>query len=189
MEMIHPELPALCSFVEQVSVAIGEADHEGDIAAQVLEHLVHTLERGLELDSRFCSPVSSGYVMYPLFIDAAGAFSVASAVWNVGQETPIHDHGVWGVVGIVSGVEHEVRYVQGHGRLVASSTTDFGPGQATVCCTETSDMHQVACGSSEPCVGIHVYGGDIGRRWRHRFDKNTGASEPFISRWPWVSPP
>ena len=38
------------------------------------------------------------------------AFSIASAVWNVGQGTPVHGHETWGVVGIYCGVEVETRY-------------------------------------------------------------------------------
>jgi 3-mercaptopropionate dioxygenase len=48
------------------------------------------------------------HVTYPLYI-ADDRGSMASVVWEVGQRTPVHSHETWGVVGIYSGVEHEVR--------------------------------------------------------------------------------
>src|SRR4051794_8765541 len=32
-------------------------------------------------------------------------FSVVSFVWGPGQKTPIHDHSVWGLVGVMRGAE------------------------------------------------------------------------------------
>jgi hypothetical protein len=40
----------------------------------------------------------------------------------------------------------------------------------TVCCTTDDDVHRVACGSDEPCIGIHVYGANIGALSRRRYD-------------------
>jgi 3-mercaptopropionate dioxygenase len=189
--MIHPELPGLCAFVDEIDAAVHETTGEREIAERVLDGLARLLEHGLDLDRRFCAPRADRYVMYPIFVADDGLFSVASAVWNVGQCTPIHDHGVWGVVGIVAGIEREVRYV--HHReanaLAPRGTFEFGPGDTTVCCTSDDDVHQVSCGSSAPCIGIHVYGGDIGTRWRHQFDPSTGTAEPFISKWPWLAAP
>ena len=33
-------------------------------------------------------------------------------MWDVGQQTPVHSHETWGVVGIYSGIEGETRYVK-----------------------------------------------------------------------------
>lgn len=41
-----------------------------------------------------------------------GSLSLYALVWLPGQWTPVHDHGSWGVVGIVEGVLEERNYVR-----------------------------------------------------------------------------
>ena len=41
-----------------------------------------------------------------------GSLSLYSIVWQPGQWTPVHDHGSWGVVGVVEGVLEERSYVR-----------------------------------------------------------------------------
>jgi predicted metal-dependent enzyme (double-stranded beta helix superfamily) len=187
--MVHPESPTLDRLVGGVRTAIAEHTMELEIVQAVRDCLSESLDAGLGLDPRFCEPREERYVMYPIYIAPDGAFSIASAVWGVGQSTPIHDHGVWGVVGILAGIEHEVRFDRIGDRLEATAEADFAPGQSVVCCTNESDLHQVACGSDEACVGIHVYGGDIGTRQRHQFDARSGSARPFVSVWPWLEVP
>ena len=50
------------------------------------------------------------------------------------------------------------------------------PGQVTVCCTTDDDVHAVAAVGSEPTVGIHVYGGNIGTISRRSYDPATGEA-------------
>ena len=40
------------------------------------------------------------YQQYLLYRDPAARFSVVSFVWGPGQKTPVHDHTVWGVIGV-----------------------------------------------------------------------------------------
>lgn len=198
MGLIHPWHPGLADFasaVESICRADGDAAISEPVVVEsvIVESVRSELERllagGLTLDPHFTAPQAEHYVMYPLFIADDGAFSIAAAVWGPGQTTPIHDHGVWGVVGIVSGVEHERRFEADPSDgpsdgLVDTRTTDFHPGETVVCCTAEDDIHQVSCGGAEPCVGIHVYGTDIGRHRRHSYDPVTGATKEFVSAWP-----
>ena len=43
------------------------------------------------------------YQRHCIHEDPAGRFCVGSFVWKPGQETPVHDHSCWGVVGVVRG--------------------------------------------------------------------------------------
>jgi len=43
---------------------------------------------------------------------ADGSLSLYALVWLPGQWTPVHDHGSWGVVGVVEGVLEERNYVR-----------------------------------------------------------------------------
>lgn len=127
------------------------------------------------------------YVMYPLHIDSQGRFSVAAAVWNVGQATPIHSHETWGVVGIYSGIEGETRYAKpltdGKPVVATEAEREFGPGQVSVCCTKDDDVHMVRCVGDEPCIGLHIYGSDIGTLPRRTFNAETGEVKWFTSQW------
>ena len=75
----------------------------------VADRLRAALAAGIDLPASVTRPSQERYVMY---VDPAGRFSIASAVWNVGQGTPVHGHETWGVVGIHSGVEHEVVFAK-----------------------------------------------------------------------------
>jgi len=41
-----------------------------------------------------------------------GSLSLYTLVWSPGQWTPVHDHGSWGVVGVLEGVLEERNYVR-----------------------------------------------------------------------------
>ena len=182
----HAYQEQLATFVGELEALVAKHDDEKLLTRAVAAHLRKVLASGLDLPVSVTRPDTERYVMYPLHVDPAGRFSIASAVWNVGQGTPVHGHETWGVVGIHAGIEHEIAYEKptepGH---LIPRVHDFAwePGQVTVCCTTDDDVHQVCCGSDEPCVGIHVYGADIGTLERRSYDPTTGTVSWFISRW------
>jgi predicted metal-dependent enzyme (double-stranded beta helix superfamily) len=67
--------------------------------------------------------------------------------------------------------------------LIHHTTTDLNPGQVIVCCTTDQDLHRVSAVGAQPCVGIHVYGGDIGTIRRRSYDVETGDVSWFTSSW------
>src|SRR6202007_255413 len=50
------------------------------------------------------------YQQYLLFCDPLERFSVVSFVWGPGQQTPVHDHTVWGMIGMLRGAEVSRNY-------------------------------------------------------------------------------
>lgn len=180
------ELNNLDSFIAAVTQIVASGVDERQVTEQVAERLRVLLSGNLELAPHLTAPRPDKYVMRPLHVADDGSFSIACAVWDVGQKTPVHGHETWGVVGIVSGVEHEVDYVKPRRPgvpLESRTVTDWQPGEVTVCCTTDDDVHMVECGSDVPCVGIHVYGGDIGSLPRRSYDPVTGAVSWFVSTW------
>jgi predicted metal-dependent enzyme (double-stranded beta helix superfamily) len=180
------DLPELAAFARRVEVLVGRGLDERALTAAVREELEALLAAGLELPESRTRPDPERYVMYPLHVAADGSFSIASAVWDVGQGTPVHGHETWGVVGIWRGVEVETRFAKPavpDVPLVAQGTDEWVAGQVTVCCTTDDDVHQVRCGGNEPVVGIHVYGADIGTLPRRSYDPETGAVRWFTSAW------
>jgi 3-mercaptopropionate dioxygenase len=53
-----------------------------------------------------------GYTRNLIHAEADGSLSLYALVWLPGQWTPVHDHGSWGVVGVVEGVLEERSYVR-----------------------------------------------------------------------------
>lgn len=174
------------AFARRVAELVEQDLDEQTLTAAVRDELSAALAAGFELPEAVTRPDPERYVMYPLHVDPAGRFSIASAVWDVGQGTPVHGHETWGVVGIHSGVEVETRYRKPtvpDVPLEAEGTEEWGAGQVTVCCTTDDDVHQVRCGGDQPVVGIHVYGADIGTLPRRSYDPETGAVHWFTSTW------
>lgn len=177
------------AFIGDVTTITGSGSSEQEVTSRVAEALTRLLaQEDFRLPDEMIVPSEERYVMYPLYVAPDDSFSVASAVWNVGQSTPVHGHETWGVVGIYSGIEAEDNYAKppaDHtGPLtVVERELRWEPGQVTVCCTTDDDVHMVACGSDEPCVGIHVYGANIGTLSRRRYDPETGEVDWFVSTW------
>lgn len=181
----------LRSLIRLVDGAVEAGGTEQVITRNVAAGLRSWLAAGPLLDIDYRRPDPDRYVLHPLHVDAGGRFSIASAVWNVGQCTPVHGHETWGVVGIYSGVEHEVSYVKPRSEGTApveAETADWKRGDVTVCCTTDDDVHRVSCVGEEPCVGIHVYGADIGTLRRRSYDPVDGSVTWFVSSWSGLPP-
>lgn len=184
--MTTQTVPGIETFADTVARLVAEGLDERTLTSRIRDELEAALAAGLELPEAVTRPDPVRYVMYPLHVADDGSFSIASAVWDVGQGTPVHGHETWGVVGIHSGVEVETRYEKPAAPdvpLVPEGTDEWGAGQVTVCCTTDDDVHQVRCGGDRPVVGIHVYGADIGTLPRRGYDPDTGAVHWFTSRW------
>lgn len=90
---------------------IVRAEHSQKRVAQTVAGL---LEPYLEIDDLLLDvqmqPDPEKYRQQVLHVEGDGSFSIAALVWLPGQETPIHDHVSWCVVGVYKGTEFETRY-------------------------------------------------------------------------------
>ena len=130
------------------------------------------------LPEAFAAPSPEGYRQYLLHCDPLERFSVVSFVWMPGQRTPIHDHTVWGLVGVMRGEETCEEYSRD---LEVSGKHPVAPGQVDRVSPRIGDIHVVANEGSKVAVSIHVYGGNIGAVRRHTYDPATGAPRDFVS--------
>ena len=122
------------------------------------------------------------YRQYLLYLDPEERFSVVSFVWGPGQKTPVHDHQVWGMVGVLQGAERcqsyhadaeGVRSIGGERRLTVGEVELLSP--------EQGDIHRVENAFDDrDSISIHVYGADIGRVRRWVFPLGQ-PKKPFIS--------
>lgn len=124
------------------------------------------------------APSPDSYRQYLLYCDPLERFSVVSFVWMPGHRTPIHDHTVWGLVGVMRGAELCEEFSPAIKKM---NTHEVKPGEVDRVSPRIGDIHVVSNAGSETAVSIHVYGANIGAVRRHRFDPATGAASEFIS--------
>ncbi len=139
------------------------------------------------LPDDYATPDPATYRQYLLYCDPLERFSVVSFVWGPGHRTPIHDHTVWGLVGVLRGAERCTEYVpEGSGaqvRVRATGAEHLMKQRAIEAVSPTlGDWHVVANAlTDQPSISIHVYGGNIGAVRRHVWDDTTGALREFVS--------
>lgn len=136
------------------------------------------------LPEDYARPHPDRYQQYLLHCDSAERFSVVSFVWGPGQATPIHDHRVWGLVGVLRGAEK----VQGFqrrepdGALVQTGPTRrLAEAEVEAIDPREGDIHRVENAFADrTSISIHVYGGNIGAVERATY-RAGGEERPFIS--------
>jgi len=130
------------------------------------------------------APHPQFYQQFLLHCDPLERFSLVSFVWGPGQSTPVHDHEVWGYVGMLRGSEINQRFVRGaDGRLAsAGEATTLRPGDVERLSPAEGDIHQVSNAYPDRVsISVHLYGGNIGAVSRHVYDPDTGMAKPFVS--------
>jgi len=169
-----------------------EADILGD-GARLLAELVRTRAW---LPVEFRAVGSDAYRQYLLYRDPAGRFSVVCFVWAPGQGTPIHDHGVWGLVGVLEGAELSQHYSLGQAGLFEIGDCErLEAGEVAMVSPAIGDIHRVTNALPDmSSISIHVYGADIGRHPRRTYAPD-GTSRSFVSGYanahlspPWNAP-
>jgi predicted metal-dependent enzyme (double-stranded beta helix superfamily) len=130
------------------------------------------------LPEEYAAPSRESYRQYLLYCDPLERFSVASFVWMPGHRTPIHDHTVWGLVGVMRGVELCEEFSSGIKKV---NSHESKPGEVDRVSPTVGDIHVVSNAGKDTAVSIHVYGANIGAVRRHTFDAETGKPKEFVS--------
>ncbi len=171
------------SFVRELTRS---AERDGAIEEAMTQRTQELLADLISVDDwlpDWCAqPDPDIYRQYLLHCDPLQRFSVVSFVWGPGQQTPIHDHLTWGVLGLLRGGERDLEFEITDSAAVAGEETHLHPGDIGIVSPTVGDVHQVTNGfDDQVSVSIHVYGANIGRVERHVFDAATGAQKQFIS--------
>lgn len=175
----------LLDFVSAMSAlcAAGASDEEVMLeqAGALMSTLVATDDW---LPEAMAVPHPQYYQQHLLYGDPLDRFSLVSFVWGPGQKTPIHDHTVWGIIGMLRGAECGQRFVfTQEGRLEKSGHEErLEPGRLEFVSPRLGDIHVVRNAFEDRVsVSIHLYGGNIGRIQRHVYAPDTGATKDFVS--------
>ena len=128
-----------------------------------------------------CAQPGPRYRQYLLHCDPLERFCVVSFVWGPGQQTPVHNHTVWGLVGMLRGEEISTEVKPGV-PMTFGEKDHLRPGEVVAVSPNLSDIHVVENALPDRAsISIHVYGANIGAIARSVFDPETGAQKRFVS--------
>lgn len=148
--------------------AVADANAE---AADCVVAAAPLMERLLEGDKSFLKPEHfrsdpAHYARNAIYIAADERMSLFALVWLPGQWTPVHDHGTWGVVGVLQGTLEERSYMA-EGKIAGDtgialkrggvillkerSVTSFVPNPDHIHMTGVPESREMA-------VSLHLYG-------------------------------
>lgn len=171
--------PCLRRLIDEIREAVAP----GGDAAETSRRVTRTLERHLAVpdllpaEARVADP--ERYRQNIVHVEPDGSFSIVALVWLPGQQTPVHDHISWCVVGVYEGEEAEIRYrvedaagdevrladgqmpdPEGGLRLVRTAEVTNPNGSADGF-APPGDLHRVWNAGEGTAISIHVYGADI----------------------------
>ena len=185
-------MPApLRKFVDALNALFETRTDEDKLLPEVGQALCRLVIGDDWLDPAFAVPHEQYYQQYLLYADPNDRFSVVSFVWGPGQQTPIHDHTVWGVIGMLRGSEITQNY-----RIDTDGTPKtegdeirLSPGDVCFVSPTIGDVHKVRNAFDDRVsVSIHAYGANIGKVRRHVFPPAGGAPKDFVSGYSNVEP-
>lgn len=172
----------LARFVEDVGSLLGRFSAEADRLKGGRRLLASLVAHDDWLPEAYAAPDPERYRQYLLHADPQGRFTVVSFVWGPGQGTPIHDHTVWGLVGVLRGAELSQAFTaDGEAAPVAVGAPHrLEAGEVEAVSPSVGDVHRVVNACQGVSVSIHLYGADIGKVQRHVFPPEGGRT-PFVS--------
>lgn len=173
----------LRSFVQQLAALVESAPPEPELLARGGALLGALVAHDDWLPAAYALPSLERYQQFLLHADALGRFSVVSFVWGPGQATPIHDHTVWGLIGMLRGAEDSQAYARtADGRLAPQGAPHrLQPGQVEAVSPTIGDVHRVSnAWEGRTSISIHVYGANIGAVQRSVYLED-GTRKPFVS--------
>lgn len=177
------DIRPLRDFVRAATAAVSRTTAEVDVLPVMRGYLAALISTDDWLPDDLAQPHPQFYRQYLLHCDPLERFSVVSFVWGPGQQTPVHDHTVWGLIGMLRGREASQPYgPDATGAVVPQGpATLLGPGQVEAVSPTLGDIHLVRNAvPDQVSISIHVYGANIGavHRWVYAPD---GSRKPFVS--------
>jgi predicted metal-dependent enzyme (double-stranded beta helix superfamily) len=135
------------------------------------------------LPAEYAAPTDT-YRQLLLHCDPLERFSVVCFVWGPGQKTPVHNHTVWGLVGVHQGEEISTEMLQDPkgGPMRPGRVDRAKRGDVVTLSSQSYDTHRVENAvEGKTSISVHVYGANIGAVKRAMFNADTSEPEYFIS--------
>lgn len=164
--------PALTDFIDRCASLARAQTEPADcvlVLAPLMLELIGQAPQFLTAAHRRSEP--GHYARNLVHAAADDSLSLYALVWQPGQWTPVHDHGSWGVVGVVEGVLEERSYVRLDADRGATPGTDSGvqlarggtiliaPGSVTSFVPNPDHIHMTGVPDGRaPVLSLHLYG-------------------------------
>ncbi|MCA0241129.1 MAG: cysteine dioxygenase [Proteobacteria bacterium] len=183
-------LKPLREFVGAFATLLDGAPAEPALVVAGSRLLAALVARDDWLPPECAQPDARHYQQYLLHVDPQERFSVVSFVWGPGQATPVHNHTVWGLIGVLRGAEFGQAYAVGAGEpRPLGPEHRLEPGQVEAVSPTLGDVHRVRNAFDDRVsISIHVYGGNIGTIRRSVFAPD-GTVKDFVSGYANARPP
>ena len=141
---MNRSIEPLRDFVREMTRIVERHRDEPTILAEARPALARLLRTDDWLPDEFARPDPARYCQYLLHCDPHERFSVVSFVWEPGHHTPVHNHTVWGLVGVLRGAERCERYVREGTRFVPTGQSEvFNVGGIEAVSPDLGDVHVV----------------------------------------------
>jgi predicted metal-dependent enzyme (double-stranded beta helix superfamily) len=161
-------MTVLESFISQAAMRSSERADPADCVVDLAPLMLDLVDRADSfLQPQHYRSDASGYTRNLIYKAPDESLSLYALVWLPGQWTPVHDHGSWGVVGVVEGVLEERSYV----RLSPDRDADEGielarggivllrSGAVTSFVPNPDHIHVTGVPRDRPrAVSLHLYG-------------------------------
>lgn len=169
-------------FVRGLTEAIERTTDETILLAEGRDLLADLIRDDAWLPDEYATAREDRYAQYLLHCDPLERFSMVSFVWGPGQRTPVHNHTVWGLVGVLRGSEQSEEYELRDGVPVGPGKSQvMTRGEIDAVSPALGDWHRVTNTSDDVSISIHVYGGNVGSLRRRKLDETQGRLTDFVS--------
>ncbi len=156
--------PALAQLIADVRRVVNAGPDPAQAGPAVAELLQPHLGKADFLSLEQMEPDECAYCRHLLHVEPDGSFSIVALVWLPGQETAVHDHVSWCVVGVHQGEEDEITYrlagPEHDQHLLVTEHTRYPVGTVAAL-VPPGDIHQVKNSGREVAVSLHIYGADV----------------------------
>jgi predicted metal-dependent enzyme (double-stranded beta helix superfamily) len=159
---------ALEQFITQAVARSSEQTEPADCVLALAPLMFDLIEHAQSfLQPQHYKSDASGYTRNLIYEAPDDSLSLYALVWLPGQWTPVHDHGSWGVVGVVEGVLEERSYVRlspdrgadADIELARGGTILLGRGAVTSFVPNPDHIHITGVPMERPrAVSLHLYG-------------------------------
>lgn len=176
------QIQVLQPVIHAIEQSLVQQLDEQDLIRSFLPQFKKVLQNSAWLDADFKQPHPQFYQQYLLYLDPEERFSIVSFVWGPGQKTPIHNHEVWGAIGVLEGAEVSTAFkhdavglheILPKNHLVVGDIDWFSPASGDIHAVENAFNDQVS-------ISIHIYGANIGKIERLTYQID-GTAKKFIS--------
>lgn len=165
---MNPATPMLESFIAAATERSRGLPEPADCVVALAPLMLELIDKaGTFLEPRHYRSSGTSYSRNLIFDAPDASLSLYSIVWLPGQWTPVHDHGSWGVVGVVEGVLAERSYVRLSPDRGANADIDLARGgtvllprgAVTTFVPNPDHIHVTGVAADRPrVVSLHLYG-------------------------------